>query len=130
MRHLLIHAAVLVGLGAALYGCSTTHTEDVVTIGPIGADEYDTQVIDLNNLPSKDDTAAVLANLSPGQQTAFNRTAKEIREWTQSPQQAFFGVALTPFRALGEIRDRSRVNGLEPELMPHIAAYWHRLISR
>ena len=130
MRYLLIHAIALVGLGAALYGCSTTHTEDVVTIGPIGADEYDTQVIDLNNLPSKDDTAAVLANLSPGQQTAFNKTAREIREWTQSPQQAWFAVSLTPLRALGEIRDRSRANGLEPELMPHIAAYWHRLISR
>ena len=94
------------------------------------ADQYDTETIDLDNLPSKEDTAAVLDTLSPGQQTAFNKTAKEIREWTQSPQQAFFGVALTPLRALGEIRDRSRGNGLEPELMPALAAYWKRLINR
>lgn len=93
-------------------------------------DQWDTQEIDLDNLPSKEDTAAVLDTLSPGQQTAFNKTAREVREWTQSPQQAFFGVALTPFRALGEIRDRSRVNGLEPSLMPAIAAYWQRLINR
>ena len=94
------------------------------------ADAYDTTPIDLDNLPSKEDTAAVLSTLSQGQQTAFNKTAKEIREWTQSPQQAFFGVALTPLRALGEIRDRSRVNGLEPSLMPAIAAYWQRIINR
>ena len=94
------------------------------------ADQYDTEPIDLDNLPSKEDTAAVLETLSPGQQTAFNKTAKELREWTQSPQNAFFGVALTPLRALGEIRDRSRVNGLEPELMPALAAYWKRMIDR
>ena len=130
MRYLLIHAIALVGLGAALYGCSTTHTEDVVTIGPIGGDLYDTTPIDLDNLPSKEDTDSVFSTLSPGQQMAFGKTAKDVREWTQSGQNAFFGVALTPLRALGEIRDRSRVNGLEPELMPHIAAYWKRLISR
>ena len=93
-------------------------------------DQWDTQKIDLDKLPSKEDTAAVFDTLSNGQKKAFNDTAKDVREWTQSPQQAFFGVALTPFRALGEIRDRSRVNGLEPELMPAIAAYWKRLIDR
>ena len=93
-------------------------------------DAYDTQEIDLDNLPSKEDTDSVFSTLSPGQQTAFGKTAKDVREWTQSSQNAFFGVALTPLRALGEIRDRSRVNGLEPELMPHIAAYWQRLINR
>lgn len=94
------------------------------------SDQWDTQEIDLDKLPSKEDTAAVLDTLSPGQAKAFNLTARDVREWTQSPQQAFFGVALTPFRALGEIRDRSRVHGLEPQLMPAIAAYWQRLINR
>ena len=93
------------------------------------SDQWDTQEIDLDKLPSKEDTAAVLDTLSPGQATAFNKTAREVREWTQSPQNAFFGVALTPLRALGEIRDRSRVNGLVPQMMPAIAAYWQRLIN-
>ena len=93
-------------------------------------DVYDTQEIDLDHLPSKEDTAAVLSTLSPGQQQAFNLTAREVREWTENIQNAMFGVALTPLRALGYIRDRSRVHGLEPSLMPALAAYWQRIINR
>ena len=126
MRRLLTICAMLLLLGCA----NQAPVDDVVTIGPIGADLYDTTPIDLSNLPSKEDTDSVFSTLSPGQQTAFGKTAKDVREWTQSSQNAFFGAALTPLRALGEIRDRSRVNGLEPELMPHIAAYWQRIINR
>ena len=91
--------------------------ETVDTSTQVDGDLYDTTPIDLDNLPSKEDTDSVYSSLSPGQQTAFGETSKDVREWTQSSQNAFFGVALTPLRALGEIRDRSRVNGLEPELM-------------
>lgn len=94
------------------------------------ADQWDTQSIDLDHLPSKEDTSSVLSTLSEGQATAFNKTAREVREWTQSIQNGFFGVALTPLRALGFIRDRSRQNNLEPEMMPALAAYWQRLINR
>lgn len=94
------------------------------------SDQYDTYKIDLDNLPSKEDTSSVLSTLSPGQATSFNKCAKLLREWTQSPNNAWFGVALTPFRALGKIRDLARQNNLEPELMPALAAYWKRMIDR
>lgn len=94
------------------------------------SDVYDTYKIDLDNLPSKSDTASLLSDISEGQGAAFGECAKLLREWTMGINQAWFGVALTPFRALGYIRDISRQKGLEPELMPALAAYWKRMIDR
>ena len=81
------------------------------------SDLYDTTPLDLSHPATKADVHGAYGDMTPGQKTAFNKTATELRNWKDSLSQAFFGEALNPAMLEGELRGYARDNGLQPEYM-------------
>ena len=82
------------------------------------SDLYDTTPLQRDGeYATKEQVHEVYDTLSDGQKEAFNKTVKEIHDWRNNPQNAFFGASITPLRIEGVIREYSRDNGLDPNSM-------------
>ena len=85
-------------------------------------DAYDAETLDLDNPATKEDVHAAYGDMTPGQKTAFNKTARALRLYKDSPQNAWFGQSINPANLEGLLRQYSRDNGLNPEYM-HLLTY-------
>ena len=85
------------------------------------SDQYDATSLQRDGAyATKEQVHAAYADFSDGEKSAFNKTVRELHEWRNDPDNAWFGASITPLRIEGKIRELSRNNGLDPELMFYV----------